>query len=144
MRNAVIVVVLVLAGLLLGTLLTFGEISDGAFPLLVEVVADGDPPRWVSCQAHHDERQAEWAAKQPKLYDDFERIVMVTPFEGQPLEVPVECSYHYHRYAFGWKSNWYQQRYLVVMADWPDGRHLAQVVPIPDGQTTRTLRVELP
>ncbi len=144
MRKAIIAVAVVLVVLLVGTLMTFGEISDGAFSLQVEVIVDGDPPRWVSCQAHHEERQAEWASKQPMLYDDFERIVMVTPFEGKPFNVPVECSYLYHRYAFGLQTNWVQRRYLVVMADWPDGRHLAKVVPIPDGQTTQTLRVELP
>lgn len=142
MRKAVFIITVILVAFLLGTVLTFAIISDGAFPLQVEVACDGDPPKWVSCQAHDDERQAEWASERPMLYEEIERVVMVTPFEGQPVEVPVECSYHGH--LFGWKSNWTQQRYLVVMADWPDGRHAAKVVPIPDGQTTRTLRVELP
>ena len=142
MRKVLIAAALVLAGVLLLCGLSFYIIADGAYPLEVTVAVEGDPPKWVSCQTSHDERDAEWMSKQPKLYDDFERVVMVTPFEGQPIEVRVPYSYHGH--AFGLKTDWSQHRYLVVMADWPDGRHMAKVVAIPDGQTIRTLRVELP
>lgn len=143
MRKAVLITLGVLVGLVL--LIEFGPMSgymwSGAFPLDVEVMTDDTPPRRVYCQANWNEREAEtWCSM---LRPDDERVAAADPFEGQSLQVRV-ISDGRASLLLGRNTAWVQQQYLVVVAEWDDGRRVAKVVPIPDGQTTRTLRVEIP
>ena len=146
MRKALIITAIVIVGLLAAVEFGVGGggiIGDGAFPLTVEVTTDGDPPRRVYCQVHSSEAMAEWAARQPQLYDTIERVVTTEPFNGEPLEVRVEFS-EYISPLLQRVTDYVQFTHLVVLAEWTDGRRVAKVVPIPDGRTTRTMRVELP
>ena len=141
MRKLIVIVVGVVCGLLLLAELGVYRIGDGAFPLAVELVSD-DPPNRVSAQVLRDRDEAVWAAEQSHLYDEFRRVVTVDPSIGQPLEVLVECSSR--ETLLRRQTNWYQAQFLVIHAEWPDGRRAAKVVEIPDGRTTRTLCIELP
>lgn len=141
MRKVVFIAAGVLVVLFLVIEFGIGMISDGAFPLTVDVVSV-DPPNRLSAQVHAHHDDAVWASEQSHLYDDFRQVVTADPYNGQPFEVRVECSYHAS--PLGRQTDWTQANYLVVLAEWDDGRRVSKVVEIPDGRTTRTMSVELP
>ncbi len=120
-----------------------GFMGCGDYPLSVDVVPESDPPTRVSCKVVLDEQTANLLAELPKLSDEGGRVTTADPFKGKPLEVSVffdeEFSLILHR-----TNRWAQYEWLVVFAEWDDGRRVAKAVHIPDGRTTRTMRVELP
>jgi hypothetical protein len=69
-------------------------------------------------------------------------VTAADPYTGQTLVVEVQCSGR--RSPLGRELAWHQFRYLVVVAEWPDGRRAAKLVPTPDGRKSRSIRVTFP
>jgi hypothetical protein len=118
-------------------------IWDGEFPLSVEVTAEGDPPRRVSCQVYPWPEAAERDHAAAELHETtWTPVTAADPYTGQPLVVRVRCSGR--ESPLGRELSWYQFRYLVVSAEWPDGRRAAKLLTTPDGRGSRSVRVSFP
>lgn len=118
-------------------------IWDGEFPLAVEVVAEADPPKRVSCQVYPWRERAEREYAAAELHTTtWTPVATADPYAGQPLVIHVQCSGR--RSPLGRELAWNQFDHLVVVAEWPDGRRAAKLVPTPDRRGPRSVRVTFP
>ena len=68
--------------------------------------------------------------------------VVADPFRGEPLSVKIGISERVS--GFGRTLSYSQHRFLVVLAEWPDGRRVCKVVEIPEVRVSKEVTVELP
>jgi hypothetical protein len=123
-------------------------IWDGGYELTVHVDTPADPPTAVACSAFGRREDAEHLCELSReapaaaLFAEGGRATLADPFHGQPLKVYIWVSGR--ESAFGREVSRSQQRFLVVGAEWPDGRRVCKVVEIPDGRVSREMRVTVP
>jgi hypothetical protein len=118
-------------------------IWDGEFDLTVHVSSDyPGPPRSVTCQALGFREDAEHVLEH--LLPPETRLWSTTadPFAGEPLTVHVPQSGRDS--TSGRELRRFQFRYLVVIAELPDGRRVGKLVDIPDCRMSREVSVALP
>lgn len=64
------------------------------------------------------------------------------PFTGKSLKVLIRLSDR--ESFFGRPISTTKQRFIVVLAKWPDGRRVCKVVEIPEGRVSKEMTVSLP
>lgn len=115
---------------------------DGTYPLSVQVIVDGESPRIVQGISYQNELEAGFSTKDGFLEKGvFNRSTTADPFLGQSLIVNVVQSGR--RTQLGWDYSRSQFHSLAILAEWPDGAKLIQFFPIPDGQKTRSLQINI-
>jgi hypothetical protein len=154
MQRKLLIPVMLLAGVVLAVeFLTYASVWHDEYKLTVHIDTPADPPSAVgccTCGRGEAERVADlgrnWSRRSrlpdffPDLFDD--RGAVANPFVGGPLKVPVAVTGRDS--PFGREVARYQDRFLVVGAEWPDGRRVWKVVEIPDGRVSREVCVSLP
>jgi hypothetical protein len=117
-------------------------IWDGEFDLTVHVSSDPGPPRSVTCEAFGFREGGEYVRE--NLLPPETRLWSTTedPFVGEPLTVHVPQSGQDS--MSGRELQRFQFRYLVVVAELPDGRRVGKLVDIPDCRVAREVSIALP
>ena len=114
-------------------------IWDGGFDLNVHVESRRPQPQSVTCEAFSHREQAQVVAVRWLPLGSSTRSAIADPFVGQPLTVAVPVSGR--RSPFGRELRWSQFQALLVIATYPDGLRVGQVVDIPDGRVNREVTV---
>jgi hypothetical protein len=103
-----------------------------------------DSPVAVACYATAHRAQADSICdKSPPVakFDQAGNSAVAQPYNGQALKVNIYTS---GRTFLFWNVERTQERFLVVISEWADGRRVCMVVDIPDGRVSREIRVPLP
>jgi hypothetical protein len=122
---------------------------DGGYDLTVNISTADVSPKWVYCLpcAHRDEADLahhEFSDAQKALsLKDNGWGKFVQPFDGQPIQVFVWLSGRSST-VFGELSETQFGRYLVVIAEMPDGTRVGKIVNIPDHKQSREVSVTIP
>jgi hypothetical protein len=144
MRRALTVVVLVLvAGILAWEFIPLQKtIWDGSYELTVHIDSSVGRPRSVTCETSGSREHAEQAAEYllPPVSQSYSAVA--DPFDGRPL--PVNVATCGGESPFGRDLGSGQSRFLVVIAELPDGRRVGKLVKIPEKQVSRKVTVALP
>jgi hypothetical protein len=154
-RKRLIAVLLVLACVVLAVEFipgTFARDWIGGYYLTVHLDTPTGPPSVVICSASGRWDRAEEVAANLRMLPPEIRLsesldidgpeALADPFVGGPLEVRIRASGRGS--LFGREVSRYQDRFLVVGAEWPGGRRVWKVVEIPDGRVSQEVRVSLP
>lgn len=147
MRRTWIIVCVVAFGLVLAVEFVpiYRCLWVGGYDLAVNIDKSDDPPAMVGCfgMIHRDEADRFCSlSPDPREFGRFESRSFADPYTGQPLKVHIRTTGQTS--AFGRELGRHQQRFLVVNAEWRDGRRACKVVKIPDGRESREVRVSLP
>jgi hypothetical protein len=166
-QSLLAVVLLLLGGVLAVDLIPLTDsLSEmrwsGGYDLTVHLDTPAGPPSVVLCAATGGRRdQVEEVVAILRTFPASTRLTpaldiggrpaVADPFVGGPLKVPVRMggrsmvgeSPVFGRHISRDLSS-SQEGFLVVGADWPDGRREWKVVEIPDGRVSREVRVSLP
>ena len=124
------------------------RIYQGGYELTVHVEASGPKPSAVGCYAVWRQDEAERARE---IYQDIplRRAIenewggpIADPYTGQSLKVQIRMSDQ--ESYFGRPLSTVRQRFLVLLAEWPDGRKVCKVVELPQGRVSKEVTVCLP
>jgi hypothetical protein len=145
LRRRIIIVVSVLSAIIVFTFECcplFGYIGNGSYTLTVHIDSQDKPPAAVCCFAAWQQGQIFEIPPLSMKNGQNEGSSVANPYGGQPVEVQVLFEKETSR--SGRKVTWTQQRFLVVIAEWDDGRMTSKVVEIPTKQISSEVRVSLP
>ncbi|MCE9533399.1 MAG: hypothetical protein K8T89_20085 [Planctomycetes bacterium] len=145
MGKRLIIATVFLAGLVICLIPIQTVWDDGLWPLSVTVVsASNSPITSVSCEAFLSEESARYCLEHLAPPDSRIHASVADPFRGEPLAMPVPTSLK-TRSSLLWSSGRYNQKgWLVVIAQYQDGRQEGRLATIPDLRENRSLRVEFP
>src|SRR5580698_6274196 len=128
-RRAVLVVVLSVVGVIVAGSL-FWPIRHwyGGFELTVDVSAPGERPKWIWLGQRREKERAEGLLAGMLHVDrkdmiDASESVIVDPFDGQPHSLHVALSGR-DTPIFGALEETQHGRFLIVIAEMPDGRRV--------------------
>ena len=143
MRQIVIGIVLLLSGAMAWVYTSMPHIiGDGSYDLTVHVSSNLGPPSAVSCEAFSRREHAEFALNDFLPSETKQHSATADPYNGQPLTVSIPVS---DRTSMsGRELQRFQFRYLVVLAQMPDGRRVGKLLEIPDAGVAREVSVVLP
>ena len=118
------------------------KLWSGSFDLIVRVECQSGQPRMVSCGAfaNHDEAAQILSAVLRHKTETFENAT--DQFDSGLITVRVRSTGRDS--PLGRELARAQFRYLVVVAELPDGRRVGTLAEIPDGRVCRELTVTLP
>jgi hypothetical protein len=149
-----VVLLLLVVGVLAVELIPLTEVRwVGGYDLTVHLDAPAGQPTVVICSPIHGRRDdAEESVTVLRMFPASTRLteirviegrkVVADPFVGGPLKVFVKTIGR--QSALGRELSASQEGFLIVGAEWPDGRRVWKVVEIPDGRASREVRVSLP
>jgi hypothetical protein len=152
-KNLLTVVLLLVVGVLAVEFIPLAETRwVGGYDLTVHLDTPTDPPSVVICAATLRRDNAEDTVANLRTLPPETRLTpaldiggcatVADPFAGEPLTVHIKTVGRSS--AFDRDLSRTQYRFLVVGAEWPDGRRVWKVVEIPDGRVSREVRVSLP
>lgn len=117
----------------------------GGYDLTIHIDSPDGPPTAVGCMAERHREDAEHLCSRspaPTALKLGRGSVVASPYDGKTLQVHITTSGRDS--MFGRPVARYQQRFLVVSVEWPDGRRTCKVVEIPNGRESREVRVSIP
>ena len=119
--------------------------DDGLWPLSITVVsAPGSQIQSVSGEAFSSPEVAQQSVEHLAPPETFTYAAVADPFRGETLTLSVPTSVR-TRSALVWSDSRYNQmRWLVVLAQYVDGRREGRLIEIPDLRQARSLRIEFP
>jgi hypothetical protein len=125
--------------------------SGGRYDLTIHIESANEPIT-VECFATKTQDKADNICnlgdpirlKDYSPFKDDGTVAISKPYDGQPLKVRI-WSVHDTSMFLG-RTVWYSQKekFLVVYAEWADGKNSSKVIEIPDGRYSREVRVQLP
>ena len=138
--------VLPLLAVLLWFLSPITYLGEGCYRLTVYVHCTDEMPGKVAC---FPVANREWAnqlcdrSPEPEFFhEEGSDSTLVKNFGGEPINM--RLSFGSVSNIFGREVECYQYRFLIVCAEWTDGRRICKVVDIPDKRVSREIRVEIP
>lgn len=137
---------LVILLLALGTLdfLAGRKIGTGSYELTVFVHCNDELPSKVACCAisrrEYGERICERLPEPEHLCEEGYNSAFVTQFVGEPIKMRLWLESDITLF----RANYYHYRFLIVCAEWVNGRRMCKVVEIPEKRVSREIHVEIP
>lgn len=116
---------------------------DGGYHLTVHVETASPPPTWVVLYPVGQRDVAErWCSEAPgpSHFEPGTATTVRPPAGVTQVGVRIQTGGR-ETALLGRELARYQERYLLVAAEWPDGRRSCRVVDIPDGRESREVRV---
>jgi hypothetical protein len=120
----------------------FGYIGNGSYTLTVHIDSQDKPPTAICCIASWRRGEIFDISPLSIKNEQNDGSLVSNPYGGQPLEILVEFGSETSR--SGRMVTWTQQRFLIVIAVWSDGRKTSREVEIPTKQISSEVRVSLP
>ena len=117
-------------------------IWNGVCDLSVRVMSDSGPPRSVTCQAFGRRDEAAYALEHLLPPETGLWSATAEPFTDDPLTVRVPLSGQDS--MSGRELQRFQFRYMVVVAEYPNGRRVGKLVHLPDCRESREISITLP
>jgi hypothetical protein len=114
----------------------------GFYDLTVFVHCNDELPRKVACypisRREDAERICESLPEPENLTEN--KSALITSFVGEPIKMRLMFTDD----ATLFRRNVYHYRFLIVCAEWVNGRRMCKVVEIPEMRVSREVHVEIP
>ncbi len=132
--------------LVLGTLYflvghTFGT---GSYELTVFIHCNDEPPSKVACcgirSREVGDRACERSQEPEHFHDAGDNSILVTNFAGQPIKMRLWLESD----ATLLHTKYFHSRFLIVCAEWVNGRRVCKVVEVPEIRVSREVHVDIP
>jgi hypothetical protein len=114
----------------------------GGYELSVRILCGAECPTAVTCEAHHARDVADYVCDNLIPPETLMNGASARPFSGEPLAVRIKTTGKDS--MSGRPLSWFQQSFLVVIAEMPDGSLVGKVVDIPDGRVSKEVTVAFP
>jgi len=119
---------------------------QGGYPLAVTLETGGREPQWVYCVAAHDRKEFEPLMYEPLTPELVRRWhdggILLEPYRGETLAPHVRLGGR-RSWILGELDDPQLDKFMLIIAAWPDGEFTRRVIDIPDYRKTKRITAGL-